>query len=68
MTLWGYGQGDLVEAKIAGEWKACAVTGVHKRDVVVRPLDRDGGPWKIPNPARLRPLSQDGLEAWLAAE
>lgn len=68
MTLWGYGKGDLVEARISNKWKPCAVTGVHGRDLTVRPLDRDGGPWKISNPTRLRSLSQEALEAWLEAE
>lgn len=66
MTLYGYGKGDLVEVKIAGDWRACAVTGIYKRTLVVRPLDQHGGPWSIGNPAHLRQLSQEGLEAWLA--
>lgn len=66
--MYGYDVGTLVEARIGDDWKPCAVTAIHRRDVIVRPLDRDGGPWPISNPARLRHLSPEGLEAWLEEE
>lgn len=57
-----------MEAKIGDDWTACRVASIHRRGVLVRPLDGDAGPWLVENPVRLRPLSQERLEAWLAAE